>query len=75
MPRGVAGLVQPGGLGGVRTVKPIQLGWGKLACVGGGGSFEPLSWTLLWTPDGLTVTPNRLTGEVGGGCPEVPQHI
>ena len=40
---------------------------------GGGGAFEPLSWTppfwapVTGTPDGLMVTPNRLTGEVGGG--------
>ena len=58
------------------------LGWGKIGLrARGGGSFEPFSrnpppfWApVMGTPDGLMVTPNRLTGKVGGG-PEVPQHI
>ena len=50
-------------------------GWGKIGLrKGGGGLFEPLSWTpppfwahVMGAPDGLMVTPNRLTGEVRGG--------
>ena len=55
------------------------LGGNWLARGGGGGSSPfpgpPPFWApVTRTPDGLTVTRNRLTGEVGGG-PEVPQHI
>ena len=48
-------------------------GWGKLGSRGGGGGLSPfLGPPPFWapvtgTPGGLTVTPNRLTGEVWGG--------
>ena len=58
----------------------MEQGWVKIGLRGGGGgSFEPLSWTPVPTPlpGSHEGNPQRSDGVGlgGGGGPEVPQHL